>query len=65
MRQDQGCEGGAMQSPTVNQTFTNTEPKTKLNGSLGVGSIVFMVIAAAAPLTVVGGNVPLAFNFVR
>lgn len=51
-----------MQSQTVNQTFTNTEPKTKLNGSLGVGSIVFMVIAAAAPLTVVGGNVPLAIG---
>nr|WP_205708816.1 APC family permease [Kineococcus siccus] len=27
---------------------------------MGTGSIVFMVIAAAAPLTVVGGNVPLA-----
>lgn len=31
-----------------------------LRGRLGTGSIVFMVIAAAAPLTVVGGNVPLA-----
>ncbi|RCG29297.1 APC family permease [Streptomyces diacarni] len=31
-----------------------------LSGRLGTGSIVFMVIAAAAPLTVVGGNVPLA-----
>lgn len=28
---------------------------------LGVGSIVFMVVAAAAPLTVVGGTVPLVF----
>ncbi len=29
--------------------------------TLGVGSIVFMVVAAAAPLTVVGGTVPLVF----
>ncbi|WP_432544649.1 APC family permease [Kineococcus sp. SYSU DK002] len=32
----------------------------RLDGHLGTGQIVFMVIAAAAPLTVVGGNVPLA-----
>ncbi|MEZ0493401.1 APC family permease [Kineococcus sp. TBRC 1896] len=32
----------------------------RLHGHLGTGAIVFMVIAAAAPLTVVGGNVPLA-----
>ncbi|MGC0364739.1 amino acid transporter [Rhodococcus sp. 27YEA15] len=31
----------------------------KLTGSLGVGSIVFMVVAAAAPLTVISGTVPL------
>jgi amino acid transporter len=31
----------------------------KLSGSLGVGSIVFMVVAAAAPLTVIAGTVPL------
>lgn len=41
------------------------EPRTvdgddHLSGRLGTGSIVFMVIAAAAPLTVIGGNVPLA-----
>jgi amino acid transporter len=30
-----------------------------LAGSLGVRSIVFMVVAAAAPLTVIGGAVPL------
>ncbi|MEV0222620.1 APC family permease [Streptomyces sp. NPDC050704] len=30
-----------------------------LTGSLGTGSIVFMVVAAAAPLTVVSGTVPL------
>ena len=32
----------------------------RLSGQLGTTSIVFMVIAAAAPLTVIGGNVPLA-----
>ncbi len=31
----------------------------QLSGSLGVGSIVFMVVAAAAPLTVIAGTVPL------
>lgn len=31
-----------------------------LSGRLGTGSIVFMVIAAAAPLTVIGANVPLS-----
>lgn len=30
-----------------------------LSGQLGVGSIVFMVVAAAAPLTVIGGAAPL------
>lgn len=34
----------------------------RLHGKLGVVSVVFMVIAAAAPLTVVGGNVPLALG---
>lgn len=31
----------------------------RLRGSLGVGSIVFMVVAAAAPLTVIAGTVPI------
>ncbi|RWZ58500.1 APC family permease [Labedella populi] len=35
-------------------------PRQRLDGRLGTGSIVFMVIAAAAPLTVIGGNVPIA-----
>ncbi|MHC5797509.1 APC family permease [Lacisediminihabitans sp. FW035] len=39
-----------------------TPPSRRLTGRLGVGSIVFMVIAAAAPLTVIGGNVPLAIG---
>jgi amino acid transporter len=39
-------------------TPTSTESR-KLKGSLGVGEIVFMVVAAAAPLTVIGGGAPL------
>ena len=31
----------------------------RLSGRLGVGAIVFMVVAAAAPLTVVAGTVPI------
>ncbi|KQR20042.1 amino acid transporter [Agreia sp. Leaf335] len=42
-------------SPTV-----TSHSSTRLEGQLGTRSIVFMVIAAAAPLTVIGGNVPLA-----
>jgi amino acid transporter len=34
----------------------------RLSNSLGVTSIVFMVVAAAAPLTVVGGVMPLGFS---
>jgi amino acid transporter len=34
-------------------------PIRKLRGKLGVASIVFMVVAAAAPLGVIGGVVPL------
>jgi amino acid transporter len=37
----------------------STENRT-LSGSLGVGGIVFMVVAAAAPLTVIGGAAPVA-----
>ena len=40
-------------------TAPETTPRT-LTGQLGTAGIVFMVIAAAAPLTVIGGNVPLA-----
>lgn len=36
--------------------------KRRLDGKLGVSSIVFMVIAAAAPITVVGGNTPIAIG---
>ena len=34
-------------------------PVRQLKGNLGVPSIVFMVVAAAAPLGVIGGVVPL------
>ena len=34
-------------------------PVRQLRGNLGVASIVFMVVAAAAPLGVIGGVVPL------
>ncbi|MBH0097978.1 APC family permease [Salinibacterium sp. NSLL150] len=40
-------------------TATDTLAKPKLSGKLGVAAIVFMVVAAASPLTVVGGAVPL------
>jgi amino acid transporter len=35
------------------------QPTRRLRGNLGVASIVFMVVAAAAPLGVIGGVVPL------
>jgi hypothetical protein len=34
-------------------------PARQLRGNLGVASIVFLVVAAAAPLGVIGGVVPL------
>jgi amino acid transporter len=37
----------------------STPPVRHLRGNLGVASIVFMVVAAAAPLGVIGGVVPL------
>ena len=39
-----------------------TTQAPRLTGTLGVGSIVFMVVAAAAPLTVVGGSVPIGIT---
>lgn len=41
-------------------TTPDTEPR--LHGRLGAVAIVFMVVAAAAPLTVIGGNMPLAMG---
>jgi amino acid transporter len=40
-------------------TGVSSEPTRKLSGKLGVGAIVLMVVAAAAPLTVVAGSMPL------
>jgi amino acid transporter len=37
-------------------------PAGRLTGHLGTAGVVFMVIAAAAPLTVIGGNMPLAMG---
>ena len=42
-------------------TPTKTDAK-RLTGHLGPIGIVFMVVAAAAPLTVIGGNMPLAMG---
>ena len=40
---------------------TREEP-ARLTGRLGTAGIVFMVVAAAAPLTVIGGNMPLGIG---
>jgi amino acid transporter len=40
-------------------THVDASAKRKLTGSLGVTAIVFMVVAAASPLTVMGGVTPL------
>jgi amino acid transporter len=42
------------------ESVATTDASHRLTGHLGTGSIVFMVIAAAAPLTVIAGNVPLS-----
>jgi len=44
---------------TSTDSVPSVAPPRALSGSLGVGAIVFMVVAAAAPLTVVGGAAPL------
>ena len=51
---------GAPARPLAATGTTDTDER--LSGSLGTGAIVFMVIAAAAPLTVIGGNAPLAIG---
>ncbi|SFE54051.1 APC family permease [Blastococcus tunisiensis] len=46
--------------PAVPVSPRTPEPVVRgLSGSLGVGAIVLMVVAAAAPLTVVAGSVPI------
>lgn len=39
-----------------------TTTPARLNGRLGAVAVAFMVVAAAAPLTVIGGNMPLAMG---
>lgn len=48
----------------TNNQVHSAEPSTnaRLTGNLGSIGIAFMVIAAAAPLTVIGGNAPLAIS---
>ncbi|MBN3452626.1 APC family permease [Mycobacterium sp. DSM 3803] len=43
-------------------TSTPTADDSRLHGKLGPVGVVFMVVAAAAPLTVIGGNMPLAMG---
>lgn len=43
-------------------TTPTTAEQRRLTGHLGPVGIVFMVVAAAAPLTVIGGNMPLAMG---
>lgn len=51
-------------SMTTTQLNGDTGPRSEartLRGNLGATAITFMVIAAAAPLTVIGGIVPIGF----
>ncbi|MEP9394971.1 APC family permease [Gordonia sp. VNK1] len=54
-------DAGAASAATTSPGPASAPTTRSLSGSLGVGAIVFMVVAAAAPLTVVGGGVPIAF----
>ena len=49
----------ATPSSTLTETRAEQQPATLKPGSLTTASIVFMVIAAAAPLTVIGGALPI------
>jgi len=49
-------------SPRTTAAEAAPPRRSRLTGNLGTGSIAFMVIAAAAPLTVIGGNAPLAIG---
>ena len=48
-----------MSNPTPSLITAEQAPSTKLRGSLGVASVVFIVVAAASPLGVIGGPAPL------
>ncbi|WP_423823149.1 APC family permease [Salinisphaera sp. SPP-AMP-43] len=47
---------------TAQTSSTSPGASNRLSGQLGTAGVVFMVVAAAAPLTVVSGNVPLAIG---
>src|SRR5687768_17469651 len=62
---DSAPQGGPPMSDVVNTGDKRSDakpPDTRghLRGNLGVPAIVLMVVAAAAPLSTVGGNVPIA-----
>ncbi|GLY31888.1 APC family permease [Kineosporia sp. NBRC 101731] len=46
----------------MTETAARNHTENRLQGTLGPGAIVFMVVAAAAPLTVVAGSVPLGMS---
>ena len=48
--------------PSPHPSPSTTTTARRLTGHLGSVGIVFMVVAAAAPLTVIGGNMPLAMG---
>ena len=50
------------ESGVVAATATDDRPHRKLRGTLGVWGIVFVVVAAASPLGVIGGPVPLGIG---
>jgi amino acid transporter len=47
------------QAGTLPEASAAALPVSRLRGNLGVASIVFMVVAAASPLGVIGGPVPI------
>ena len=49
----------AAPAPSTAPAASAAPTRSRLRGNLGVASIVFMVVAAASPLGVIGGPVPL------
>lgn len=47
---------------SVGAAGAREEPNRRLRGNLGILAVVFMVLAAAAPLGVIGGPVPLGIS---
>src|SRR6185436_9841141 len=60
MRSDSVTASEQAFQPQTGSGGNEPPPGRKLNGQLGVTGIVLMVIAAAAPLTVIGGDGLLA-----